>query len=261
MHFDRPLFIFDLETTGPDPIKDRIVQIAYRRIGLDGNETANCALINPGRSIPAAATAVHGIDDSMVAQAPRFRQIAKSLLAKMEGCDLVGYNIRHFDVPMLWEEFNDAGIAWDAKAHRCFDLYALWQKMAPRKLANALAEFAPAHPQASEDLHDAARDVEACQFVMSGMLNRWGVEIDSPDAFAKACTPVIEIDGEQCEPVDIGGVLARRPDGVIVYTHQKVRGKQIKEDTGWAQWILSKPDFSENTKNILRSVLHQQAAA
>lgn len=259
MTFDRPLFFFDLETTGVDPAKDRIVQIAFRKIAAYSGEVvlSKSRLINPEMPIPEAASAIHGVTDSSVQSEPTFRQVARSLLVAMEGCDLAGYNILNFDVPLLFEEFFRAGIPWEVSAHRIIDSYALWQKMEPRKLANAVDEFTIMDPR-EEDFHDAEFDVLATQAVLQGQLDRWPDSLASVDDIVKLTRRTINVDGEELEMVDLAGVLARRADGAIVFTHKRVRGKTIAEDLGYAGWLL-KNDFPMQTKLILQREMSPHA--
>jgi DNA polymerase-3 subunit epsilon len=107
---ERPLAIFDLETTGTDPEVDRIVEISVLRIAPEGKGEQRTRRINPGMPIPAAATAVHGITDADVAREPRFEQVAGGLLAFLDGCDLCGFNVKRFDLRMLYREFTRAGL-------------------------------------------------------------------------------------------------------------------------------------------------------
>lgn len=247
MNLIRPLFVFDLEGTGTDPAVDRIVQIAYKRIEIDGTFSERSRLINPGIPIPEAATAVHGITDSQVANELSFRAVAKSLHALMEGCDLGGYSILSYDIPLLWEELYRAGIQWDVSAHGVVDAFAVWRAMMPRKLLDAVKEFAPGYEVKEEDLHDAAVDVSATTMVILGQVARYPDVLHSVAEITKLTKRTIQIDGEDMELVDLAGVLARRGDGVVVFTHKRVRGKPVIDDPGYANWLL-RNDFSQNTK-------------
>lgn len=253
MKLDRPLFIFDIESTGADPATDRIVQFALNRIEIDGTFSEKSRLVNPTIPIKAATTAVHGITDSQVENEPTFRSIAKSIHGLMQGCDLGGYNILSFDIPLLFEEFFRAGIEWDTTAHRVVDGFAVWRAMQPRKLVNAMREFTTMEV-ADDDLHDASIDTAVTTGVIFGQLNRWPDVLHSVEEIHKLTRPMIEIDGEEMERVDLAGVLARRGDGVVVFTHKKVRGIPVIDDRGYANWLL-RNDFSQNTKMHLMAAL------
>ena len=127
----------DLETTGVDPAKDRIVEISLVKVQPDGSKEVKTRRINPGMPIPPESTAIHGIADDDVKDEPRFEQIAKSLAAYMEGCDLAGYNSNRFDIPVLAEEFLRAGVDVDLKKRRFIDVQNIFHKMEQRTLVAA----------------------------------------------------------------------------------------------------------------------------
>ena len=110
LNLKNPLVFFDLETTGIDIAKDRIVEISMVKVMPNGEEIVKTRRINPGMPIPPESTAIHGITDEDVKDCPKFKEIAKSLAAQIEGCDLAGFNSNRFDIPMLAEEFLRAGV-------------------------------------------------------------------------------------------------------------------------------------------------------
>ena len=122
LNLKRPLVFFDLETTGVDTAKDRIVEISMVKVMPNGDEVVRTRLINPQMPIPADATAIHGITDEDVKDAPTFAQIAKSLAQFIEGCDFGGFNSNRFDLPMLVEEFMRAGVDVDFKRRKFIDV-------------------------------------------------------------------------------------------------------------------------------------------
>ena len=114
----RPIVFFDLETTGVNVAKDRIVEISIFKVFTNGNKEAKTWLVNPTIPIPNETTAVHGIDDSKVANEPTFKELAHEIKKMMEGSDLAGYNSNRFDIPLLAEEFLRAEIDFDMKKHK-----------------------------------------------------------------------------------------------------------------------------------------------
>ncbi|HIU55006.1 MAG TPA: 3'-5' exonuclease, partial [Candidatus Gallibacteroides avistercoris] len=110
LNLKNPLVFFDLETTGINIVTDRIVEISYLKVNVDGSEVSKTMRVNPERPIPEEATRVHGISDADVADCPTFKQIARSLANEIEGCDLAGFNSNRFDIPLLVEEFLRAGV-------------------------------------------------------------------------------------------------------------------------------------------------------
>ena len=129
LNLTKPLIVFDLETTGLDMIKDRIIQISYIKVMPDGTEDRKNLYVNPCKEIPAEVVALTGISNEDVKDAPTFKQLAATLEKEFTGCDFAGYNSNHFDVPMLAEEFLRAGIDFDFNKCRLIDAQTIFMKM------------------------------------------------------------------------------------------------------------------------------------
>ena len=225
----------DLETTSADITSARIVQIAF---AID-NEEPRKRLINPGVPIPAEATAVHGITDEMVADAPTFRQVARALLEKLTEADVIsGFNIESFDLPLLSEEFARVGIVWPAERPKIIDVYKLYTHWYPRKLANAVATYCGREQTAA---HDAGGDVIDSRDVLAVMQQR-------PD-FAEAL-----VETHDKGQIDLAGKLVRDADGDALYTFGQHKGRKLREEPGFARWMLSK-DFAADTKRAVEAEL------
>ena len=134
LNLTRPLAFFDLETTGIKVATDRIVEICIHRVNPDGSSKTKTLLINPGVPIPPEVTAIHGITDEDVKDAPTFREVAHELVRFLDNCDLAGFNSNHFDIPLLVEEFLRADIDFDLKGRRFIDIQNIFHKMEPRNL-------------------------------------------------------------------------------------------------------------------------------
>ena len=137
LNLKKPLVVFDLETTGLDMVKDRIIQMSYIKVMPDGSESRKNLYVNPGMPIPEEVVALTGISDEDVKNAPTFKQLAANLQKEFEGCDFAGYNSNRFDVPMLAEEFLRAGIDFDFSKCRLIDAQTIFMKMERRNLAAA----------------------------------------------------------------------------------------------------------------------------
>ena len=137
LNLKRPIIFFDLETTGVDTARDRIVEISMIKIMPDGEEITRTRRLNPGMPIPAEATAVHGITDEDVKDAPTFAQVARSLEQFIRGCDFGGFNSNRFDLPVLVEEFLRAGVDVDLKRRRFIDVQNIFHKKEQRTLVAA----------------------------------------------------------------------------------------------------------------------------
>ena len=137
LNLTRPLIVFDLETTGLDFIRDRIIQISYIKVSPDGTEERENLFVNPEKPIPHEVVELTGITDDDVKDAPTFKTLAPQLCEKFKGCDFAGYNSNHFDIPMLAEEFLRAGIDFDFSKVRLIDAQTIFHKMERRNLAAA----------------------------------------------------------------------------------------------------------------------------
>ena len=137
LNLKNPLVFFDLETTGINITKDRIVEISLLKVHPNGKEEIKSRRINPEMPIPSLATAIHGITDDDVKDCPTFKQVAKSLADMLEGCDLAGFNSSRFDVPMLSEEFLRAGVDFDMSKRKFVDVQIIFHKKEPRTLEAA----------------------------------------------------------------------------------------------------------------------------
>jgi len=178
---DRPLVIFDLETTGLDPTEDRIVEVSILRI-LPGwlEQPVQTRVINPGCPIPAAVTRLHGIGDKDVAGQPRFADIASDLFGCMSDYDLCGYNMIEFDFPFLFCELKRAGLCLSASGRRLIDPMRIWNARegrppkgfrGQRTLAAAMKEFGC---EWTGPAHTAGADVIACRDVLVAQVERYG---------------------------------------------------------------------------------------
>lgn len=135
MKLKRPLAFLDLETTGTDAANDRIVEIGI--YVWRGEPVSHCWRVNPGIPIPKEASGVHGITDEMVANEPPFGKLAPFVHSILSGCDLAGFNVTSFDIPILWEEFARAGIEWDISKTFILDASNIFRKKERRTLVRA----------------------------------------------------------------------------------------------------------------------------
>ena len=167
LQLTRPLAVFDIESTGVVPQRDRIVEIAVMKIMPDGSSRTTVRRLNPGMPIPPGATAIHGITDADVADCPLFADIAEKLLSYLADCDLAGYNISGFDVPLLENEFKRAGLEFDTSSRKIVDIYNIFCKLYPRTLTAAYKFFCG---KELEGAHGAAADTAATFEVLLGQL-------------------------------------------------------------------------------------------
>jgi DNA polymerase-3 subunit epsilon len=241
---DRPLVVFDTETTGTNPRLDRIVEIACVKIHPDGRREEWVRRFNPGIRIPLASTVIHRIRDVDVAQMPRFSDCAAELAAFLEGCDLAGYNMTGFDLPVLRNEFHRAGIVFDVASRRLLDGQRIFFSREPRNLS-AAARFYCATDH--DGAHGALADARMTLRVLAGQLDRY---TDLPRTVAELhdlfCAGIDQ-------DMDPEGRI-RLINGEPTVNFGRHRGRTLRalsrEEPGVLRWIL-KGDFSRFVKEIV----------
>ncbi len=245
---DRPLVIFDTETTGTNPRADRIIEIACLKVHPDGRREQFLRRINPGIPIPSASTAIHGITDSDVAGEPRFREVAADLAAFLAGVDLAGYNIAGFDLPVLRAEFLRAGVAFEVSERRLVDAQRIFFAREPRHLAAAARFYCQSEHAGA---HGALADAEMTLRVLEGQLERY-VELprsvgELHELFCAGIDQDLDPEGR-----------IRLVNGEPTINFGRNRGRLLRElareEPGFLRWIL-KGDFSEPVKAIARKYL------
>ena len=247
LNLKRPIVFFDLETTGVDPAKDRIVEISMVKVMPDGSEVVRTRLINPQMHIPETATAIHGITDDDVREAPSFAQIAKSLYKFIEGCDFGGFNSNRFDIPVLAEEFLRAGVDIDMMKRKFIDVQVIYHKLEHRTLSAAYKFYCQKN---LEDAHTAEADTRATYEVLKAQLDRYPEELQNDMAFLAEYSSFNK-------NVDFAGRIVYDEKGVEVFNFGKYKGMSVSEvlqkDPGYYSWILN-GDCTLNTKNVLTKI-------
>ncbi len=271
----RPLIVFDLETTGLDVAKDRIIQISYIKVLPDGSEQRRNMLINPGIEIPAAVTELTGISNDDVASEPLFGDVAQQLASDFAGCDFAGYNSNHFDIPLLAEEFLRSGVQFDFKACRLIDAQTIFMRMEKRNLAAAYKFFCGKKMEEDFEAHRADQDTEATWRVLQAQLDYYSPDRQQEeerqlkndmDSLADFCKP-------NNENIDFAGRLVWAPmkdsHGNIIIDEQgkpkktetfnfgKHRGEAVasvlRYEPSFYNWMMQS-DFPANTKQELTRI-------
>ncbi len=254
LQLTRPIVCFDLETTGIDPASDRIVEISILRLEPDGTRLTRTRRINPGRPIPEEATAVHGIRDEDVADAPSFRQVAKGLLELLEGADLTGFNVARFDIPLLDREFRDCKLNLGLDQRRIVDAMTIFHRMEPRDLS-AATRFYLGREHAGA--HTAEADVAVSFEILEAQLTRYDELPDTVDALDAWLRRVPE------NAADQSGKFVHE-DGRVVFNFGKHKGKPLAEVAvaapDYLKWILGS-DFPDDAKQVVRDAVDGQAAS
>jgi DNA polymerase III subunit epsilon len=245
---ERPLVFFDTETTGTNPRADRIIEIACVKVHPDGHRERWEARFNPGIPIPAGSTAIHGIRDRDVAACPRFTDMAPRLASFLEGCDLAGYNITGFDLPVLRIEFLRAGVPFEISQRRLVDAQRIFFAREPRHLTAAARFYCQADHNGA---HGALADAEMTLKVLAGELQRYP---DLPrsvgelhDLFCAGLDQDLDPEGR-----------FRLINGEPTVNFGRNRGRTLRamsrEEPGFLRWIL-KGDFSKPVKEIAAKFL------
>lgn len=244
----RPLAIFDLETTGTDPARDKIVEIAILRLDLDGGRESRSRRINPERPIPPDATAVHGITDDDVRDAPAFRQVARGLLEFLGEADLAGFNVRRFDVPLLDREFRECGLDLALARRKIVDAMTIFHRKEPRDLTAAVRFFLGREHAGA---HGALADVEATAEVLAAELDRYDDLPSTVDALDAWCNPV------PAGAVDREGKFVVR-EGEVVFAFGRQKGRALREvarlQRDYLEWFM-RQDFPEDARALVARAL------
>ncbi|MBQ2037021.1 MAG: 3'-5' exonuclease [Alistipes sp.] len=246
LNLKRPLVFFDLETTGVDTAKDRIVEISMVKVMPDGEEIVRTRLINPQMHIPEDATAVHGITDEDVKDQPTFAQIAKSLSQFIEGCDFGGFNSNRFDLPMLVEEFLRAGVDVDFKNRKFIDVQNIFHKMEQRTLVAAYKFYCN---KDLTDAHSAEADTRATYEVLKAQLDRYSELQNDVAALAEFSS--------RGETVDYAGRIVYNDKGEEVFNFGKYKGVKVSEvfqrEPSYYDWMMN-GDFPLYTKKVITEI-------
>ena len=247
LNLANPLVFFDLETTGINIAKDRIVEISVLKVYPNGKEEQKTMRVNPEIPIPAEATAVHGITNEDVKDCPTFKQIAKELARYIEGCDLGGYNSNRFDIPLLAEEFLRVGLDFDMRKRKFVDVQTIFHKMEQRTLSAAYRFYCD---KCLEDAHTAAADTFATYEVLKAQLDRYNEKLENNVEFLSKFST-------QNNNADFAGFIVYNDKGVEVFNFGKNKGipveQVLKDQPGYYAWMLNS-DFPLYTKKILTEI-------
>jgi len=249
MKLERPIVFFDVETTGLELAKDRIIELQMLKLTpTDSDGTSYYRRINPeGRPIAPGAFEKHGIKEEDLALCPTFSQLAEEIHDFIKGCDLGGYNCKRFDIPILIEEFLRAGIAISVKEFKIVDVYKILMKAEPRTLSGTYKRF---FGKELEQAHSAESDVLATMDILTEMekLYKLPETVEEMDKYA------FEEDGG----VDLENKLKKKGDQIF-FNFGKYKDKTIQEvyqiDHGYYDWIIYNSDMTMYTKAIFRNIL------
>src|ERR1700735_722853 len=266
MELEKKVGFFDIESTGTDTVKDRIVELTIIETSLDFIPGKRLTMIlNPTIPIPSGASKVHGITDEMVKDKPTFAQYAAAILKYLSTFDYIAtFNGKHFDVPMLYEEFGRCGLVWNPQPH--FDASVIFKKREQRTLTAAYKFYCG---KDLEDAHKSENDVLATIEVLRGQIEMYKLDqyirllgesdnvIEEPEELDKVLIYESKYDNED-KRLTFDGKIILNDDGVAVFNFGKWKDQPVANaDLGYINFILM-GDFPSQTKNVLRSLLNSK---
>jgi DNA polymerase-3 subunit epsilon len=244
----RPLVVFDIESTGVSPRKDRIIELAAIKLMPGGEEISKCWLMNPGVPIPPETTAIHGISDEIVKDCPTFADKAEEIFEFFRGCDLSGFNADRFDIPCLEEEFARVGMAFAPSARKHVDVQRIYHKKEPRDLSAAVRFYLGRN---HDGAHGAEADTRATLEVLKAQMAKYSdlpATVDEMDEYLVPHDPM---------NADRAGTL-RWKDGELTINFGKKKGESLKKlllnEPNYLKWIL-KGDFDTEVRMIIKDLL------
>lgn len=246
LNLKNPIIFFDLETTGVNITHDKIVEISYIKIYPNGEEEEKTLRVNPGCHIPEEATAVHHITDEDVKDCPKFKDIAKNLSKVFEGCDIAGFNSNRFDIPLLAEEFLNAGVLIDFSKRKFVDVQTIFHKMEQRTLVAAYKFYCD---KDLTEAHSASADTRATYEVLKAQLDRYADLKNDIDYLSNFSS--------QVKNVDLMGRIVYNDKQQEVFNFGKYKGVPVDEvfrkDIGYYAWMMQ-GDFAQDTKRVLTNI-------
>ena len=253
LKLSKPICFFDLETTGIDITKDRIVEISILKVYPNGNKESKMWLVNPTIPIPKAASDVHGITDERVAGEPTFKELAKQIHNMIKDSDLAGYNSDRFDIPLLAEEMLRAEVDFDLGNRVSVDVQTIFHKMEQRTLSAAYKFYCG---KDLIDAHTASADTNATYEILKAQLDRY-------DSLENNIKKLSEFTYRK-QIADFAGFIGYNDKGEEIFTFGKHKGKRVEdifdEEPGYFGWLLG-ADFPLYTKKILTAIKLRKLSA
>lgn len=246
LKLSKPICFFDLETTGTDISKDRIVEISVLKVFPNGNRESKTWLVNPTIPIPKGASDVHGITNERVANEPTFKELAKTIHNMIKDSDLAGYNSDRFDIPLLAEEMLRADVDFDLGNRVTVDVQTIFHKMEQRTLSAAYKFYCG---KTLDNAHSAQADTNATYEILKSQLDRY-------DELENDMKKLSEFTSRK-QAVDFAGFIVLNDKNEEIFTFGKHKGRKVEEileeEPGYFGWILN-ADFPLYTKKVLTAI-------
>lgn len=243
LNLKKPVVFFDLETTGTNIAKDRIVEMSALKVSPNGSEEIKTWLVNPGMPIPKEASDIHGITDDQVADKPLFKQLAKEIWKFMHDADFAGYNSNRFDVPLLAEEMLRSEIEIDLQNRKLIDVQTIFFKQEPRTLTAAYRFYCD---KTLEGAHGAEADTKATYEVLKSQLDKYDNLKNDMEFLSK-------FSSHNKRNVDFAGLIVSNAKGEACFNFGKYKGQKVVDvftkDAGYYGWLQG-ADFPLYTKKV-----------
>ncbi|WP_428742486.1 exonuclease domain-containing protein [Tenacibaculum sp.] len=248
----KPIVFFDLETTGINIAKDRVVEISILKVYPNGNKESKTWLVNPEIEIPAEATAVHGITNEKVVTEPTFKELASQINEMIADADLAGFNSNRFDIPLLAEELLRAGIDFDMNNRKAVDVQTIFHKKEQRTLSAGYQFYCG---KDLEGAHSAEADTNATYEILLAQVDKYDDLENTVEALSEFST--------HGKRADFAGFVLFNDDDQEIFSFGKYKGRTVeevlKENPGYNAWIQN-ADFPLYTKKVLREIKERMSA-
>lgn len=248
----QPIVFFDLETTGVNIAKDRIVEISILKVFPNGNKESKTWLVNPEVEIPVESTAVHGITNEKVTGEPTFKELANKVNEMIKGCDLAGFNSNRFDIPLLAEELMRVGIDFDMNGRKAIDVQVIFHKKEQRTLGAGYQFYCG---RELEGAHGAEADTNATYEILLAQLEKYEDIGNTVDALSEFST--------HGERADFAGFILMNDEKQEIFSFGKYKGRTVEEvfieNPGYNNWIQN-ADFPLYTKKVLKGIKERMSA-
>jgi len=246
LNLSKPICFFDLETTGVNISKDRIVEISILKVFPNGNKESKTWLVNPEMPIPNEVSLIHGVTDERVANEPTFKELSKEISTLIKDCDLAGFNSNRFDIPLLAEEMLRVGLDFDMKNRLAVDVQTIFHKMEQRTLGAAYKFYCDKN---LENAHSAEADTNATYEVLKAQIERY-------DAIENNTKFLAQFSSRK-KSVDFAGFINFNKEGEECFSFGKHKGKKVQDvlekEPGYFGWLLN-ADFPLYTKKVLTAI-------
>jgi DNA polymerase-3 subunit epsilon len=246
LNLTKPIIFFDLETTGINIAKDRVVEISILKVFPNGNKESKTWLVNPEVKIPKESSEIHGITDEKVANEPTFKELAVSINEMIAGCDLAGFNSNRFDIPVLAEELMRAGIDFDMNDRKAVDVQVIFHKKEQRTLSAGYQFYCGKELVGA---HGAEADTNATYEILLAQLDKYTDIENTVDALSEYST--------HGKRADFAGFILVNDKDQEIFSFGKYKGRTVeevfKENPGYNAWIQN-ADFPLYTKKVLREI-------